>query len=151
MQDRLPRSRSDAVLQARTGHWSVLRELLPYIWPANRPDLRARAVIALAALVVAKIITLAVPIAYKAVIDVLTGQASGQAVAGVSIFGLAAVPAMLIIAYGVGRVLMVLFAQLRDVWFTVVAQNAVRPLPNRTSAIYMSSPCAFIWNGAPAG
>ncbi|HKA99325.1 MAG TPA: ABC transporter ATP-binding protein/permease [Methyloceanibacter sp.] len=132
MQDRLPRSRSDAVLQARTGHWSVLRELLPYIWPANRPDLRARVVFALAALVVAKIITLAVPIAYKAVVDVLTGQASGQAVAGLSIFGLAAVPAMLIIAYGVGRVLMVLFAQLRDVWFTVVAQNAVRQLANRT-------------------
>src|SRR5262245_63293292 len=151
MQCRLPRSRSDAVLQARTGHWSVLRELLPYIWPANRPDLRARVMFALGALVVAKIITLAVPMAYKTVVDVLTGQASGQAVAALSIFGLAAVPAILIIAYAVGRVLMVLFAQLRDLWFPVVAQNAVRQLANRTSAIYMSSPCAFIWNGAPAG
>jgi ATP-binding cassette, subfamily B, heavy metal transporter len=132
MQDRLPRSRSDAVLQARAGHWSVLRELLPYIWPANRPDLRARVGLALAALVVAKVVTLAVPIAYKTVVDALTGQASGEAVAGLSVFGLAAIPAMLIIAYGVGRALMVLFAQLRDVWFTVVAQNAVRQLANRT-------------------
>ena len=47
MQDRLPQSRSDAVLQARTGHITVLRELLPYIWPANRPDLRLRVVFAL--------------------------------------------------------------------------------------------------------
>ncbi len=39
---------------------------------------------------------------------------------------------MLIVAYGVGRVLMVLFAQFRDVWFTVVAQHAVRELANRT-------------------
>ena len=39
---------------------------------------------------------------------------------------------MLIVAYGVGRVLMVLFAQFRDVWFTVVAQNAVRQLAYRT-------------------
>ncbi len=39
---------------------------------------------------------------------------------------------MLIIAYGVGRILMVLFAQLRDVVFTVVSQNAVRRLANRT-------------------
>ncbi|HKQ55473.1 MAG TPA: ABC transporter ATP-binding protein/permease [Methyloceanibacter sp.] len=132
MQDRLPRSRSDAVLEARAGHWSVLRELLPYIWPANRPDLRARVMFALGALVVAKIITLAVPIAYKTVVDALTGSASGAGAAGVSVFGLAAVPAMLIVAYGVGRVLMVLFAQLRDVWFTVVAQNAVRQLANRT-------------------
>ncbi len=78
MQDRLPQSRSDAVLQARTGHLSVLRELLPYVWPANRPDLRWRVVIALAALVVAKAITLAVPIAYKAVVDLLTGEASAE-------------------------------------------------------------------------
>ena len=52
MQDRLPQSRSDAVLQARTGHITVLRELLPYIWPANRPDLRLRVIFALGALVV---------------------------------------------------------------------------------------------------
>jgi ATP-binding cassette, subfamily B, heavy metal transporter len=132
MQDRLPQSRSDAVLQARTGHLGVLRELLPYVWPANRPDLRLRVVFALAALVVAKVITLAVPIAYKTVIDLLTGEASAGEIAGLSALGLAAVPAMLIVAYGVARVLMVLFAQFRDVWFTVVAQNAVRQLAKKT-------------------
>ncbi|HEX2447082.1 MAG TPA: ABC transporter ATP-binding protein/permease [Methyloceanibacter sp.] len=132
MQDRLPQSRSDAVLQARTGELSVLRELAPYVWPANRPDLRLRVVFALAALIFAKAITLAVPVAYKAVVDLLTGEASASEIAGLSWLGLAAVPAMLIIAYGVGRVLMVLFAQFRDVWFTVVAQHAVRELANRT-------------------
>jgi ABC-type transport system involved in Fe-S cluster assembly fused permease/ATPase subunit len=132
MQDRLPQSRSDAVLQARTGHITVLRELLPYIWPANRPDLRLRVVFALGALVIAKIITLAVPIAYKAIVDALTGNVSAGELAGLSAFGLAAVPAMLIVAYGVGRVLMVVFAQFRDVWFTAVAQHAVRALAKRT-------------------
>jgi ABC-type transport system involved in Fe-S cluster assembly fused permease/ATPase subunit len=132
MQDRLPQTRSDAVLQARAGQLSVLRELLPYVWPANRPDLRLRVVFALAALVVAKAITLTVPIAYKAVVDLLTGEASAGEIAGLSALGLAAIPATLIVAYGVGRVLMVLFAQLRDVWFTVVAQNAVRELANKT-------------------
>jgi len=132
MQDRLPQSKSDAVLQARTGHLSVLRELVPYVWPAHRPDLRWRVVFALSALVVAKAITLAVPIAYKTVVDLLTGEASPGELAGLSALGLAAIPAVLIIAYGVGRVLMVLFAQFRDVWFTAVAQNAVRQLANRT-------------------
>ena len=132
MQDRLPQTRSDAVLKARTGDWSVLRELLPYVWPAGRPDLRLRVVFALAALVIAKAITLTVPIAYKAVVDLLTGQATGAEVRDLSAFGLATVPAFLIVAYGVGRVLMVLFAQFRDVWFTVVAQNAVRELANKT-------------------
>ena len=131
MQD-LPQSRADAVLQARSGHFAVLRELLPYVWPADRPDLRWRVVFALLALVAAKAITLAVPIAYKQVVDWLTGHASGAGVANVSAIGLAALPAMLIIAYGVGRVLMVLFAQFRDIWFTVVAQHAVRELAIKT-------------------
>jgi ABC-type transport system involved in Fe-S cluster assembly fused permease/ATPase subunit len=131
MQDRLPHSRSDAVLQARTGQLAVLRELLPYVWPADRPDLRFRVVMALGALVVAKAITLLVPIAYKQIVDFLTGYGA-SAVPPVSALGLAMVPAMLIIAYGVGRVLMVLFAQFRDIWFTVVAQHAVRELANKT-------------------
>ena len=120
------------MLQARSGHFAVLRELLPYVWPADRPDLRWRVVFALLALVVAKAITLAVPIAYKQVVDWLTGHASGAGIANVSAIGLAALPAMLIIAYGVGRVLMVLFAQFRDIWFTVVAQHAVRELAIKT-------------------
>ncbi len=132
MQHRLPQSRSDAVLQARTGDLSVLRELAPYVWPADRPDLRLRVVFALLALVVAKAITLTVPIAYKAIVDLLTGEASAGEIAGISALGFAAGPAMLIVAYGVARVLMVLFAQFRDVWFTVVAQHAVRELANRT-------------------
>jgi ABC-type transport system involved in Fe-S cluster assembly fused permease/ATPase subunit len=132
MQDRLPQTRSDSVLWARTGHLSVLRELLPYVWPANRPDLRLRVVLALVALVLAKAITLAVPIAYKMVVDLLTGQETPGEAGGLSALGLTAVPAFLIIAYGAARVLMVLFAQFRDVWFTVVAQNAVRQLANKT-------------------
>jgi ABC-type transport system involved in Fe-S cluster assembly fused permease/ATPase subunit len=128
MQD-LPQTRSDALMAARTGHLTVLRELAPYIWPAGRPDLRLRVVMALVALIIAKAITLMVPIAYKAVVDLLTGEATGKEITAVR---LAASPVFLIVAYGVGRVMMVLFAQFRDVWFTVVAQHAVRELAYRT-------------------
>ncbi len=137
MRDRLPQSTSDTALQARTGQLAVLRELLPYIWPKNRRDLHLRVILAFAALVLAKVITLAVPIAYKNAVDFLTGESAtgateGVATSGVDFLGLAIVPAMLIVAYGVGRILMVLFAQLRDVIFTVVSQNAVRRLADRT-------------------
>ncbi len=105
----------------------MLRELLPYIWPKNRPDLHLRVILAFVALVLAKVITLAVPIAYKNAVDFLTGQGAGSSASPETLaWGLALVPAMLIVAYGVGRILMVLFAQLRDVIFTVVSQNAVR-------------------------
>jgi len=116
-------------MAARTGHLTVLRELAPYIWPAGRPELRMRVVMALVALIIAKAITLMVPIAYKAVVDLLTDEATGKQITAI---GLAASPVFLIVAYGVGRVLMVLFAQFRDVWFTAVAQHAVRELANRT-------------------
>ena len=116
-------------MAARTGHLTVLRELAPYIWPAGRPDLRMRVVMALVALIIAKAITLMVPIAYKSVVDLLTDEATGKQITAI---GLAASPVFLIVAYGVGRVLMVLFAQFRDVWFTAVAQHAVRELANRT-------------------
>ena len=116
-------------MQARTGHLKVLRELAPYIWPADRPDLRWRVIWAMVALIIAKVITLAVPIAYKAIVDLLTGEASGKEITAI---GLAASPVFLIIAYGVARVMMVVFAQFRDVWFTAVAQHAVRELANRT-------------------
>ena len=132
MQDRLPQSTSDAVLSARAGQFAVLRELIPYVWPKGRWDLHMRVILAFVALVLAKVITLAVPIAYKNTVDYLTGESSASATPGVTIFGLAAIPAMLIVAYGVGRILMVLFAQARDMVFTVVAQNAVRQIANRT-------------------
>jgi len=128
MQD-LPPTRSDALMAARTGHLTVLRELAPYIWPAGRPDLRMRVVMALVGLIIAKAIALMVAIGYKAIVDLLTDEATGKQITAV---GLAASPVLLIVAYGVGRVLMVLFAQFRDVWFTVVAQHAVRELANRT-------------------
>ncbi len=94
--------------------------------------MHARVILAFAALLIAKVITLAVPIAYKNAVDYLTGEATTGAAPGVGFLGLAVVPAMLIVAYGVGRILMVLFAQVRDVIFTVVSQNAVRQLANRT-------------------
>jgi ABC-type transport system involved in Fe-S cluster assembly fused permease/ATPase subunit len=128
----LPQTKSDALLAARTGHLAVLRELAPYVWPEGRPDLKWRVVFALLALIVAKAVTLAVPIAYKTVVDLLTGDATAGEIAGLSALGLAAIPATLIIAYGLGRILMVVFAQFRDILFTVVAQNAVRALANRT-------------------
>lgn len=120
------------ILNVRGGHINVLRGLLPFVWLAERPDLKLRVVLAFIALVAAKLVTVAVPLAFKGVVDWLTGSATGSAVVSTSPLALAAIPAMFIVAYGAGRVLMVAFAQLRDVLFTRVAQNAVRALANQT-------------------
>lgn len=106
--------------------WKTLKSLWPYIWPAGRPDLQGRVGIALAMLVLAKVATVYVPFFYKWAVDALTGGDARSSAA------IVAVPVMLIVAYGVGRVSMVLFAQIRDALFAKVAQYAVRTLALRT-------------------
>ncbi len=124
-----PAPAGEDLLAERSSHWFVLRALAPYVWPEDRPDLRLRVVLAVIALVLAKVITVSTPLAYKAAVDWLTGDASGED--AVSAGALAYLPIVLIFAYGAGRVLMIGFNQLRDVLFTRVGQNAVRALSNQ--------------------
>ncbi len=112
---------------------AVLRDLLPYIWPADRRDLRIRVALAFISLIIAKVITVATPIAYKGAVDQLSGQGGDPAVA-VSTTVLLATPVMLILAYGLGRIMMIIFNQIRDVLFVNVGQHAVRSLSNRAFA-----------------
>jgi ATP-binding cassette subfamily B protein len=124
--------REEDYLAARTGHWSVFKGLLPFVWPVARPDLRLRVVLAFAVLLLAKLVTVAVPIFYKDAVDQLTAAGGGGTIAPGA--GLAIGAGALILAYGTGRVLMMVLTQIRDVIFTEVGQNAVRQLNNRTFA-----------------
>ena len=123
-----PRISADEVSTFRT-----LGQLWPYIWPSNRPDLKARVGLAVLALVVAKIVTVLSPYFFKWATDALTVQ-QGDASAAGGTLGLDVLPAwlvapvMLVIAYNVARVLFVGFNQLRDALFARVGQHAVRQL-----------------------
>ena len=107
---------------------STIRNLWPYMWPADRPELKKRVWWAFAALIVAKIVTVYVPFLYKYATDALAGNT--DEIAFLPPFLL--VPVMLVIAYGVGRILMVGFTQLRDGLFARVSQHAVRNLARKT-------------------
>ncbi|WP_067215533.1 ABCB family ABC transporter ATP-binding protein/permease [Stappia indica] len=123
-----PRISADEVSTFRT-----LGQLWPYIWPSDRPDLKARVGLAVMALVVAKIVTVLSPYFFKWATDALTLQ-QGDASAAGGTLGLDVLPAwlvapvMLVIAYNVARVLFVGFNQLRDALFARVGQHAVRQL-----------------------
>ncbi|KKB82661.1 metal ABC transporter permease [Devosia limi DSM 17137] len=106
---------------------STVKNLWTYMWPEDRPDLRWRVVLAIAALLVSKVATTLIPFAYKGIIDSLDGSRAGSAV----VMGLA-VPIVMVIAYGLGNVIDAGFQQLRDVLFASVGQNAVRKLALRT-------------------
>jgi ATP-binding cassette subfamily B protein len=103
------------------------RNLWGYMWPAGRPDLKLRVVLAIAALMGSKVATTLAPFAYKGVIDGLGKGGGNQTL----IMGIA-VPIVLVVAYAIGNIIDSGFQQLRDVLFASVGQNAVRALAHRT-------------------
>ncbi len=107
--------------------FATVRNLWPYMWPADRPDLRLRVMLAIGALLASKVATTLIPFAYKGIIDSLDGSTPDSAL----ILGLA-VPIVLVIAYVLGNVFDAGFQQLRDVLFASVGQNAVRKLALQT-------------------
>ncbi len=106
----------------------ALKNLWPYMWPSERPDLKLRVAWAGVFLVVAKIITVMVPYFYKWATDALDNNPTTASFLPTVFLA----PLMLVIAYSVARVLMVVFNQLRDALFARVGQYAVRQLAYRT-------------------
>ena len=102
--------------------------LWPYMWPADRADLKMRVVWASVFLVVAKLILVLVPYFFKWATDALTGEF--QPVDWVPAVLVA--PVMLVLAYNVVRIVQLGFNQLRDALFARVGQHAVRQLGYKT-------------------
>ena len=115
-------------VESRSHLSDMLRKLAPYVWPRARPDLRHRIYVALALMLVAKLITVAVPYAFKWATDAVTRETRTHAAATHDLLGLALGPVALVALYGVLRVLMSFATQGRDALFAAVAMNAVRRL-----------------------
>lgn len=121
----------EAVPVKRESMFVTLRDLWPYMWPAGRSDLKQRVIVALMTLVAAKIVTVFVPYTYKWATDALVKPPPGAA-AAIGLAAVITVPIMLVVANGVGRILMNVFNNLRDALFAKVGQHAVRQLAYKT-------------------
>ncbi len=99
----------------------TLTTLLPYLWPTSRSDLRARVIVALICLVLAKATNVIVPLLLGDAVDDLSNlQTEKDLWLGI--------PLAIILAYGLFRLSTLAFNQLRDALFARVAQHAVRTL-----------------------
>ncbi len=105
--------------------WETLKGLLPLLWPHGRTDIKIRVVVSLLLLIGSKLITVWTPYAFKYATDALN---SG----GNTALTLAAPAIFMVLAYGLGRIFMVVFAQMRDALFAKVGQRAVRQLATET-------------------
>jgi len=93
-----------------------LRMMLPFVW-----DYRGRVLVALGALLLAKVANVGVPLVLKGIVDALE-KGSGA---------LLALPVYLLAAYGALKLASSLFNELRDAVFARVRYHAMRHLSNR--------------------
>jgi ABC-type transport system involved in Fe-S cluster assembly fused permease/ATPase subunit len=98
--------------QARGGDWRVIGTLLPYLWAY-----KGRVILALAALIAAKVANVGVPVLLKSIVDALDSRTA-----------MLAVPLALLVAYGLLRLSTTLFTELREFLFAKVTQRAVRTI-----------------------
>ena len=116
------------VSAARGALMTTLVHLWPYIWPADRRDLKLRVLFAMALLLFAKLATVTVPFTFKWATDALVGHGTAPIAPDDWLVWVIAAPIAMTIAYAGTRILMALLTQLRDGVFAKVAMHAVRRL-----------------------
>ena len=104
--------------------------LKPYLWPSDRTDLKIQVVWALLAMLVGKLLTVITPYLFKWGINALGPNAPQVQNPGFWSLILA-MPLLMVIGYGISRILFNVFNNIRDAMFAAVGQHAVRGLANR--------------------
>ncbi len=116
-----PETNVTAQDERRSG-WRTIKKVGPYLWPDGQLWVKRRVVIALALLVMAKVIAVTTPVFYKRAVDALSGEVPDLAIGAIG----------LTVAYGMARLMTVGFQQLRDAVFSRVGQRALRALALET-------------------
>ncbi|RKE85384.1 ABC transporter ATP-binding protein/permease [Rhizobium sp. AG855] len=106
----------------------TLVNLWPYMWPADRMDLKMRVVWATVFLIVSKFVLILVPYFFKWATDALNGRLDMAGILPAFLLGAVA----LVVFYNVTRIAQVGLNQLRDALFASVGQHAVRQLAYKT-------------------
>ncbi len=99
--------------------WKTCALLLPFFWPVERKDLKARVVVAVVSLVLAKLANLTVPLVLGWAVDTLSNLEDQMDL----LFG---IPIAALTAYGLSRLSYIVFNEIRDAVFSRVSQHAVR-------------------------
>lgn len=118
-----------AAIQPGSGFFATFRALWPYLWPAERADLRSRVVAAFALMLCGRLVLMGVPFTFKWITDALAGTYSNLEK---WLPWLVGAPLALTVLYGLARVGAAAFVQMRDAIFAPVFMHAVRTLALQT-------------------
>ncbi|HEX5998374.1 MAG TPA: ABC transporter transmembrane domain-containing protein, partial [Hyphomicrobiaceae bacterium] len=117
-----------ARLTPRSEQLRILKGLRPYIWPSDRPDLKATVALSLVLMLAAKLVTVAMPFTFKWATDALVAASGGSVPREAVLPWLIGAPVAAIVLYGAIRIAMSLLMQVREGMFAKVAMHAVRKL-----------------------
>ncbi|MGE3710369.1 MAG: ABC transporter ATP-binding protein/permease, partial [Hyphomicrobiaceae bacterium] len=106
----------------------VLRGLVPYIWPHERPDLQRTVMFSLGLMLMAKLVTVMMPFTFKWATDALVAASGGRTNGAEVGFWLIGAPVTATLLYGLSRIIMTALMQLREGLFAKVAMHAVRKM-----------------------
>ena len=98
--------------EVTTFNWRVVKLLLPYLF-----EFKTRILLALACLILTKVASVYLPFILKDIVDILDKQQENR---------IYIVPFALVGAYGLVRLTIVLFAEIRDTLFGRVTERAIR-------------------------
>jgi len=99
--------------------------LAPFLWPKDKKGMKARVVIAVSCLFLAKAANVGTPPILGYAVDSLTELSEG-----INVYML--IPLALIVSYGIARIAALGFGELRNAIFSKVAQNAITQLTLNT-------------------
>ncbi|XP_070693417.1 iron-sulfur clusters transporter ABCB7, mitochondrial [Pempheris klunzingeri] len=104
----------------------ILSAMLSYVWPKDRPDLRARVAVSLGLLAAAKITNVTVPFMFKYAVDELNQMSGHMLNLNDAPSTVATMATAVLIGYGVSRACAAFFNELRNTVFGKVAQSSIR-------------------------
>ncbi|EPY75000.1 hypothetical protein CB1_001818001 [Camelus ferus] len=104
----------------------IIKAMLSYVWPKDRPDLRARVAISLGLLGGAKAMNIVVPFMFKYAVDSLNQMSGNMLNLSDAPNTVAAMATAVLIGYGVSRAGAAFFNEVRNAVFGKVAQNSIR-------------------------
>src|SRR5262245_62462856 len=99
-------ARTAARIGPKASQLRVARGLAPYVWPSDRPDLQATVAVSLVLMLVAKLVTVAMPFTFKWATDALVAKAGGAVPAEQSVKWLVGAPVLATLLYRFSRVTM---------------------------------------------
>ncbi|XP_053229881.1 iron-sulfur clusters transporter ABCB7, mitochondrial [Podarcis raffonei] len=104
----------------------IIKAMLSYVWPKDRPDLRARVAISLGFLAGAKAMNIVVPFMFKYAVDNLNQMSGNVLNLNDAPNTVATMATAVLIGYGISRAGSALFNEARNAVFGKVAQNSIR-------------------------